>query len=189
MVTRLNIAAWTLVEIFNAMSPFSTTVTEVDGRNANQSCEPYRNLQAKHNYSSLDNHFRKLTRSSWEWSALLEKCVCESNSGGLGGCPQPHLLVDIVMKDRICLPDGCKSLQNPKCILSHTVISIWRNLQVLRKQRPSCQRVQTVSLPMAASQCLKGQLSPCRDKATTWISASTAPCQHIPSQLTLVQVE
>lgn len=42
-----------------------------------------------------------------------------------------------------------------------TVISMWRNLQTVRKQRPSCQRLQTVSLPNAASQCLNGQLSPC----------------------------
>lgn len=41
-----------------------------------------------------------------------------------------------------------------------TVISMWRNLQMLRKQRPSCHRLQTVSLPIAASQCLKGHPSP-----------------------------
>lgn len=49
-----------------------------------------------------------------------------------------------------------------------TVISMWRNLQTARKQRPSCQRLQTISLPIAASQCLNGQLSPCDMDQTQW---------------------
>lgn len=49
-----------------------------------------------------------------------------------------------------------------------TVISMWRNLQTVRKQRPSSQRLQVISLPIAASQCLKGQLSPCVIYEVQW---------------------
>lgn len=52
-----------------------------------------------------------------------------------------------------------------------TVISMWRNLHTVRKQRPSCHRLQTVSLPIAASQCRKGQLSPCITSETQWESS------------------
>lgn len=58
-----------------------------------------------------------------------------------------------------------------------TVISMWRNLQTVRKQRPSCQRLQTVSLPIAAAQCLKGQLSPCITKKTK-LNTKTLPSSH-----------
>lgn len=75
-----------------------------------------------------------------------------------------------------------------------TVISMWRNLQVGRKQRPSCQRLQTVSLPMAASQCLKGQLSPYNRtgkliRPLTLTGSNSAWWCGAAEQLTLVQVE
>lgn len=74
---------------------------------------------------------------------------------------------------------------------SLTVISMCRNLQEVRKQFPSCQRLQTISLPNAAGQCRKGQLSPCKINTIRIVCGfqHTGFFKHVPTQMTVIQSE